>query len=157
MFKEKSVKILASVFGCGYVPLAPGTVGSVPGVLILWLLAGQGRTLYWIVCILVAILAIAVAHAAEKYYGRKDAQVIVIDEVAGQILTFFLVPQFNLTLALIGFVAFRFFDVVKIFPANWVQDNMPGGWGVTGDDLVAGLQAGIVLYLVQLYVLPYFA
>ncbi|EKD42299.1 MAG: hypothetical protein ACD_73C00218G0002 [uncultured bacterium] len=157
MFKEKLVKILASAFGCGYVPLAPGTVGSIPGILVLWLLADKSRALYWVVCILVAVLAIVVANEAEKFYGRKDAQVIVIDEVAGQILTFFLVPQFNLTLALIGFVAFRFFDVVKIFPANWVQDNMPGGYGVTGDDLVAGLQAGLLLYLIQLYILPYFA
>ncbi|MDO8519626.1 MAG: phosphatidylglycerophosphatase A, partial [Deltaproteobacteria bacterium] len=89
-----------------------------------------------------------VAGEAEKIYGAKDCQKIVIDEVAGQMLTFTF-AAFTWQTALIGFILFRFFDMVKIFPANWAQKKLPGGFGVVGDDLVAGLQAAAVLYGLQ--------
>ena len=154
--KSKIIKLLATSFGLGNAPVAPGTFGSLPGLLIAWYLSAQSQIIFWVVATVIAITAIVVSQMAEEVYASKDAQTIVIDEVAGQVLTFFLVPALTWPLILVGFIAFRFFDVVKLPPANWAQDKLPGGWGVAGDDLIAGLQAGVVLYLVQLYVFPYF-
>lgn len=73
----------------------------------------------------------------------------MIDEVAGQMITYLFVPfsWFNL---LVGFGLFRLFDILKLFPANWAQDNLSSGQGVMGDDIVAGLQAGLLLSAIHL-------
>ena len=90
-------------------------------------------------------LAIYVAHEAEILFARKDASYIVIDEIAGMLFTLFLVTPTAVHLAT-GFFLFRFFDVVKIFPANWFQDRLPGGLGIVADDLAAGVYANLVLW-----------
>ena len=102
----------------------------------------------WMIYVLTAVafacLAIYLADEAEKLFQVKDASPIVIDEVAGMLVTFFLVTPTPAHIV-VGFLLFRFFDVVKIFPANWCQNRLPGGLGVVADDLAAGVYANLVL------------
>jgi len=91
-------------------------------------------------------LAWYVADAGERLFGQKDAQCIVIDEIAGLQWTLFLVAPTPLHVGL-GFVLFRLFDIVKPFPARRFQERLPGGLGVVADDLAAALWGNLVLQL----------
>jgi phosphatidylglycerophosphatase A len=138
------IKILATGLGLGYSPLAPGTVGSLLGIPFFYAIAFFPWPLYLLTAAAFACLAIYIAHEAEIVFARKDSPYIVIDEVAGMLFTCFLVTPTAVHIAA-GFLLFRFFDVVKIFPANWFQNHLPGGLGVVADDLAAGVYANLVL------------
>lgn len=143
--KNKLIKIIASCFGLGYSPLMPGTCGSLLGVAIYYLVHDQPKVYLWVLTIFIIVISVVVNHEAEKVFGQKDCQKIVIDEVAGQLVTYLFI-SYTLQNLLLGFVFFRFFDMTKIFPTNWIEKNVPGGLGVVADDLSAGIQAGILLY-----------
>ncbi|MEO2198014.1 MAG: phosphatidylglycerophosphatase A [bacterium] len=131
---------VATVGPCGFVPRAPGTVGSVAGVALFWVVrSAHSLWLEAVVLIAVILVGVVAAFEAESKYERRDPGYIVIDEVAGMLLTLLAVPV-GVGGVLIGFVAFRVFDVVKPFPARQAE-ALPGGWGVMVDDLVAGLYA----------------
>jgi phosphatidylglycerophosphatase A len=140
-----TIRFLAAGLGLGYAPIAPGTFGTVLGSIIFYFIRNQSQD--WILDFTLgaAAISIVIAHLAEKSYGTKDCQKIVIDEVAGVLFTYMFVDYSVVNLVL-GFLFFRFFDVAKIFPARWVQDHFKGGLGVVADDLVAGLQGGALLY-----------
>lgn len=146
--KKNLVQLLATGFGLGYLPLAPGTFGSLPGVLLFFLFRHHSL-IFLVITILVSVLGVGIATRAENIFGEKDSGKIVIDEIAGQLITYLFVP-FSWIYLVIGFVLFRIFDIVKPFPARWAQDNLPGGLGVVADDLVAGLQAAILLWIIDL-------
>lgn len=140
--------LLATGLGLGYLPVAPGTWGSLPGLLLAWLLwqwAGP-----WLVLAgvgVVTALGTWAAAAAEPYFGRRDPHPVVIDEISGQMLTLlFLAPTAKTLLA--GFLLFRLFDVLKPYPSNRLQD-LPGASGIMADDLMAGLYANLVLHLLH--------
>ena len=97
-----------------------------------------------------AVLGVWVAGEAERLFGIKDAAPIVIDEIAGMLLTYYAVPMALLPL-LVGFVCFRFFDILKPLPQ---LEQLPGGWGIMFDDLFAGLLAQGCLRLL-LFLLGY--
>ena len=150
--------------GVGYLPLAPGTWGSLVGIAIYLLLRylvfhpylaplfggsealRQDPFLIFVfqsaLVLLVIVISIAGVWAAtrvERLSGRKDASIVVIDEVAGQLFTFFIVLDYLAAgWIVLGFILFRFFDIVKPFPARQIE-AMAGGIGVVGDDLIAGL------------------
>jgi len=131
---------VATVGPCGFVPRAPGMVGSVAGVALFW--AVRLAHSFWleaVVLIAVTLVGVVAASEAESKYQRRDPGHVVIDEVAGMLLTLLAVPV-GVGGVMIGFVAFRVFDIVKPFPARQVE-ALPGGWGVMVDDLVAGLYA----------------
>ncbi|MCW5889849.1 MAG: phosphatidylglycerophosphatase A [bacterium] len=149
------VVILATGGGAGYVPVAPGTAGSlvaVPLIPLLGLVHARGGPGLWAAAV-AALIAIAIwaAGRAEPLFGH-DAGKIVIDEIAGMIVASCFVPA-TWTAAAVVFVFFRLFDVWKPFPAGVVDRSWPGGLGVVGDDLVAGVYAGLVARLL-LEVLP---
>ncbi|MEB2344068.1 MAG: phosphatidylglycerophosphatase A [Deltaproteobacteria bacterium] len=133
---------MASGAGAGYAPVAPGTAGSAVGVLLFWPLASLGLPLFAATLAGAIALGIWAADLAERAYGRKDDGRIVIDEVAGQLLTLLpLVPAGrarSLGWLVTGFVAFRVLDVWKPGPVRWVQDHLRGGAGVVLDDVLAG-------------------
>jgi phosphatidylglycerophosphatase A len=133
---------IATVFGVGYAPVAPGTFGSAAGLLVWWLLPTspvvQGA----------AIIAIFVAgswggNAAERHFGRTDPGQVVIDEVMGMLITLFLNPV-GWAGAIAGFFLFRVFDVIKPYPANRLE-QLHGGVGVMADDAMAAVYANLVL------------
>ena len=128
--------ILATGFGCGYVPVAPGTVGSLVGVLIYLLLASLST---FAVNILFAgclfIVGVYVSGMAEKVFRVTDARAIVIDEISGMLLTLLLLPgQVYLPAA---FILFRGLDILKPFPIRVVERKMSGGLAIMLDDVVA--------------------
>ena len=129
---------IATVFGAGYSPVAPGTVGSAVTVIVLWLLPFSilGLTIFLVVVVVAGTWA---ADRAERIIGRKDPGVIVIDEVAGMTISLILAPR-NLGAYALAFLFFRIFDVLKPFPAHQSQ-RIGGGVGVMIDDIIAGFYA----------------
>ncbi|HEV8440966.1 MAG TPA: phosphatidylglycerophosphatase A [Methylomirabilota bacterium] len=128
--------------GAGYAPVAPGTAGSLVTVVALWLIPFTAATL---VATLVAVTTLGVWAAArvERVLGVKDPGLIVIDEVAGMLVSVLSLPR-TLPVLLTAFLLFRLFDIWKPFPARGSQ-ALPGGLGVMLDDLIAGLYALILL------------
>ncbi|MEE9935707.1 MAG: phosphatidylglycerophosphatase A [Deltaproteobacteria bacterium] len=142
------IKILATGFGAGLSPVAPGTAGTLVGMLVC--LASAPLPGLWRFFFVVAISAasIYVAQRAEALYGKTDDQRIVIDEIAGFQVAMLPVTITGLHLC-VAFVLFRIFDIWKPFPLDRFQ-KFKGGWGVVADDLGAGCYAGLLLFLFSL-------
>ncbi len=138
---------VATVGYCGYVPIAPGTVGSAAGLLI-YLLVWWAQSPAFEIGLIVLLFAAGVwaGTTSERYFGGIDPGPIVLDEVVGMLITLAFIPV-DLTAALIGFVLFRIFDVVKPFPARRLE-ALHGGLGVMADDAMAAIYANIALRLV---------
>ncbi len=144
------VIVLATAGGVGYAPLVPGTCGTLVAVPLLPLLAGlRVRSVLAYVATVAALVTTAVwaAGRAEGVFGGHDHSRIVIDEVAGLVVAGLFLPGTWLATGL-AFLLFRLFDVVKPFPAGWIDRRLRGGAGVVGDDLVAGAYAGLTARLV---------
>lgn len=136
--------LFATCLGVGYAPLAPGTVGSLPGLLLLWLLTWLGGpNAAAIGFVVVAVLGVPAASAAERHFGRSDPGPVVIDEVAGQMLTLLYLPT-SPTLLVAGFFLFRVLDVFKPPPARKLE-TLPGGTGIMADDLMVGIYGNLLL------------
>ena len=141
------VLAVASAGYVGYVPVASGTFGSLVGIPLFLLLDGLRTTsgaLYLLVFVALIVLASWVAGRADEYLGEHDSHKIVIDEIAGYVgATLFLEPTW--THVGLAFLVFRVFDILKPFPAGYIDRHFPGGYGVTLDDVVAGFYANLVL------------
>lgn len=135
--------MFATGLGTGYSPLTSGTVGSVPPLLIAYYFFGGDTLTLSIVAVVTTIASVYFADQAENLFGH-DSKMITIDEFAGMFITVILVPV-TWKNYLIAFIAFRVLDVVKIPPARQAE-RLPGGWGVTLDDVVAGIQACFVTH-----------
>jgi len=136
--------ILATWFGCGKAPVAPGTFGTLGALPLAWALAQLMPVQYMLATVIFSVGAIFVAHLHEVTSGEHDASEVVIDEVAGFLVTMTWIP-FNWKYVLAGFILFRFFDAVKPFPISYMDRNIKGGVGIVADDLVAGIVSNIVL------------
>lgn len=141
---------IGSVLGTGFIPIAPATFASLVALPLIWLLP-KSVAVYGLVLLAVFLLAVYLATALEGRWGR-DARRITIDEIAGMLVSFFLVP-FTLWSALVGFLLFRLFDVVKL-PFVRAFERLPGGWGVVMDDVMAGVCVNLVLQVIFRFVLP---
>ena len=133
---------IATFFGVGYAPVAPGTFGSAAGLLVWWILPASPTIQ------LVAIIAIFAVGSwggsiAEEHFGRTDPGQVVIDEVMGMLVTLFLNPV-GWAGAAGAFLLFRIADVVKPFPANRLE-RLRGGIGVMADDAMAAVYANLAL------------
>jgi phosphatidylglycerophosphatase A len=148
-FYQCAVLFLATGFFIGYLPGAPGTFGTLLGLPICYLLAGLHIGLTVVTVVLFIGFSIAVASAAEKILNQKDPAQIVIDEIAGLLVTFVGIP-FNLQTAFSGFIIFRVFDILKPPPIRWLDTKVGGGSGVVVDDVVAGICANLMLRLIIL-------
>jgi phosphatidylglycerophosphatase A len=143
---------VATAGGSGYAPLAPGTFGSAVGVLVYLPLAGLGAGLYALTTVALTALGVWAADEAERIFARKDDGRIVIDEVAGQLITLaplvLLLPRGEVRSfrwLVTGFVLFRLLDVWKPRPVRWAEQSFRGGAGVVLDDVVAGALAAAVM------------
>ena len=135
--------------GCyaGYVPKAPGTAGSLVAIPLCYLVSRLDTAQAIVLVLLFMGLAVWMSGAAEKLFDEKDCGLIVIDEIAGMTVTLFLVP-WTVTTVLLGFLLFRIMDIVKPFPIRTLESRLSGGWGVVGDDVLAGIYAHVVLRIV---------
>ncbi|HDR05378.1 MAG TPA: phosphatidylglycerophosphatase A [Candidatus Marinimicrobia bacterium] len=136
-------RMVGTFFYIGYMPLAPGTWGSLALVLLLYVF--PLNDLYWQMVILISLILASVwsGNILEKADHKEDPRYIVIDEVAGMFLALFALPSDNFKVCLIAFILFRIFDIVKPFGINRLQD-IHGGVGIVADDLAAGLLAWII-------------
>jgi phosphatidylglycerophosphatase A len=143
--------LLATGLGSGYSPIAPGTAGTVVGLVLYWPLRGlpvSGQLVATAILFVVGVWAST--HVAERV-GREDPGIVVVDEVVGIWVTLALLP-FSVTSIVAGFLLFRLFDIVKPWPARQLED-LPKGLGIMADDLMAGIYANLALRVVAL-VLP---
>ncbi|NIU01416.1 MAG: phosphatidylglycerophosphatase A, partial [Nitrosopumilaceae archaeon] len=130
---------IATGFGLGYSPVAPGTAGSILGLLIAYFLI-RGNTVYLVIASVVCFGAgIISATAVERDSGIEDPSLVVVDEIIGMWISLFFIPYLWWSY-LIAFLLFRFFDVVKPFPVNSIQ-KLQNGWGIMMDDVLAGVYA----------------
>jgi len=147
---DRILLIFATGFGTGYAPLASGTVGSlvaIPLVLALRPWIEPGHYVSGILCVLVlSLFGVWCGNTGERVFGKKDDGRVVIDEVAGYLVTMLWIPQTWVTLT-VGFFLSRFLDIVKPFPAHRSQ-KLKAGWGIMVDDLIAGIYANILLRVV---------
>ena len=141
--KEKIIKLLATGFGSGLSPVAPGTIGTLVGISVCLFSLPLIWPLRFLFVIVILALAVFISGRAEMIYSKKDDQRIVIDEIAGFQVAMLPVAITGLHLCL-AFVLFRIFDIWKPFPVNKLQD-LPGGWGVVLDDVGAGIYAGVIM------------
>ncbi|MDD5561165.1 MAG: phosphatidylglycerophosphatase A [Candidatus Omnitrophica bacterium] len=140
------VKTISTFFFVGYLPLIPGTFGSIAGIGIFYLFNGRSWAGYLLLIFCIMILGLLTSGRAEKLLNRKDPGCIVIDEVMGMLVALSFLPH-DPKIIILAFFIFRILDTLKPFPAGRLQ-NMHGAVGVMGDDLVAGIYANIVLQLI---------
>ena len=136
--------LISTALGAGLLPLAPGTWGTIVAIPLAWWLDRLGQP--WFLGVL-AVIVVVGSIAADVYCdatGRQDNQQIVIDEVAGYLLTLAFVPR-TMPNLLAGFVLFRLFDIWKPPPVRWVDRKVHGGFGVVADDLAAAVYAAAIL------------
>lgn len=129
---------LAYGFGSGLSPKAPGTAGSLVGLLLWWMLSPMPLLNYLITIVVIIFLGIYVSDKVSSEQGEKDPSGIVIDEIAGILITLVLIPD-GWYWVIAGFVSFRIFDILKPWPINWCDTHLKGGLGIMSDDIVAGL------------------
>lgn len=139
------VKLLSSFFYIGRLPLMPGAFGSLGAAALIWICRGSA-VIYFALTVVFLVLGFFVSGSAEKAFGKKDAECIVIDEVAGMFLSLLFLPV-NLTTLFCAFILFRAFDSLKIYPADKVQ-LLGGSRGVMFDDIIAGIYSNLILQVV---------
>jgi phosphatidylglycerophosphatase A len=140
---------LATGFGVGYSPVAPGTLGTLIAIPVYYFLSEIPSPLYEITLIGFFFLSVWISENAERLFGKKDDPRIVIDEIMGFLITMLWVPK-TLPFVIMGFFLFRFFDILKPFPIRRLEKRLRGGFGVVLDDVAAGVYANIVLQFICL-------
>ena len=148
---NKFFVFLATGFGVGYSPVAPGTLGTLVAILIYYFLSEIPSPLYEITLIGFFFLSVWLSENAEIFFGKKDDQRIVIDEIMGFLITMLWVPK-TIRFVIIGFFLFRSFDILKPFPIRRLEKRFKGGFGVVLDDVAAGGYANVVLRLIYLFI-----
>ncbi|MFH1442115.1 MAG: phosphatidylglycerophosphatase A [Candidatus Omnitrophota bacterium] len=139
------VKTISTFFGAGYLPFIPGTFGSAAGIT-LYFIVRQNILLYTCAIFVVTILGFLTAGKAAKVFNKRDPCCVVIDEVAGMLISLMFIPH-DLKWVITGFLVFRLMDTLKPFPAARIE-RLHGSLGIMGDDIVAGIYTNIVLQLV---------
>jgi phosphatidylglycerophosphatase A len=148
MKKNRFAWLLATVFGCGLVPFAPGTAGSLAGLATAFLLLHYlALPPFCLLILALGMIPIAFwsAGLTAQLLKNKDPQQVVIDEVLGQWVTLAGATRVNWKTFVIGFALFRLFDIWKPAPVRGFE-SLPGGQGIVADDLMAGLYGALVLF-----------
>ena len=139
------IKLISTFFYVGYLPFIPGTFGSLAGVFLIYFI--QNNTfLYLLVTLVLLIMGFCTAGKAAELFKRPDPKYVVIDEVAGMLVSFLFLP-YDLKLLIIGFFIFRVLDTLKPFPASRLE-RLHGSAGIMSDDLAAGIYTNIILQVV---------
>jgi phosphatidylglycerophosphatase A len=148
-FKGKIALFVATGANVGKIPFAPGTFGSLLGLMICFLLSLTSVPVAAMAAIVLILVSVWASEHAEKIMGKKDPGSVVIDEVAGMVITMVGIPFGPLT-ATSGFILFRLLDIIKPPPVRFFQDDLPGGAGIVMDDVAAGIIANILLQVICL-------
>lgn len=139
-----AAKVLSTFFGLGFVPPAPGTLASLTAALLYkFFLHSLSWPVYAALILVLFVVGVRAASVYARALGQKDPGTIVIDEVCGQLITYILVPGLWVNVA-VGFFFFRVFDVIKPYPIRKLE-NLPRGWGIMADDVLAGVYSAVLL------------
>ena len=138
-------KIFSTWFGLGLLPGPTGTYGTLGAVVVYWLVHGIPALHYILAVVVFIFVASFFSQLHENFSSLHDDGSIVIDEVAGFLVTMGLVP-FSWQHVLLGFILFRLFDILKPFPIRLIDQKLKGGWGVVLDDVLAGVFANLILH-----------
>jgi phosphatidylglycerophosphatase A len=151
---DRVAYVLSIWFGCGLVPRAPGTAGTVGAFPLYWLLRPLGPPAVVAGALVVTVVGLWASHRTSRLLGQKDPQIVCIDEVAGVLFTWASVPN-GLAGTLVGFALFRLTDTLKPWPARAAERRLPGGFGIMLDDVCAAAwSVAIVLALRKLDLFP---
>jgi phosphatidylglycerophosphatase A len=140
-------KLVATFLGIGYIQKGAGTVAAIVTCIILILIPASETTIHWQCVITAVVIALGIwsGNVVDEIWG-KDSNKVVIDEVAGMMITLLFIPL-TIKYVAAGLVLFRFFDILKpLFVRR--MESLPKGWGVMADDVLAGIYALIVLQLI---------
>jgi phosphatidylglycerophosphatase A len=140
--KDRIAQLITSFFGLGYFPFAAGSIASAIGGLAAYYLYGN-VVLYVLLFVIVTVAGFIFSARMEKVSGEKDPSAIVIDEVSGAMIAFFLLPM-SWPVFWTTFFVFRAFDMCKIYPAD-IYEQKPGALGVMSDDLIAGIYTNLIM------------
>ena len=143
---RRRAKLVASFLGLGYSPFMPGTIGSLGGLLVYFLVRNSDR-LYGFAILFLFFLGVMFAGEAERIFKQKDAGIIVIDEACGMMLALFLVP-YSIYAVILGFFLFRIFDILKPPPAKQME-RLTGSVGIMFDDIIAAIYTNVILQIVS--------
>jgi phosphatidylglycerophosphatase A len=143
--KERLSILISSFFYLGYSPVAPGTVGTLGAVILFYVISGFSNLFYLFFIIALIIFSVWVSEIARIRLGGSDPSSIVIDEVCGFLVTMILIPPSMINIAM-GFLLFRFFDILKPPPIRR-SEKLSGGMGIVADDVLAGIYANILLQI----------
>jgi len=147
---DRLIMFLATGFGTGNLPKAPGTWGTLVALPIHFLLIRTTPNHYAMIMAALIIFGVLISGSAEKILDKADPGCVVIDEIAGMLITLIGAPL-NWKTIIVGFALFRFFDILKPFPVNIADQRFHGGIGIMLDDIIAGLYAMIILQLLCRY------
>ena len=138
------IHLLAFGFGSGAAPKAPGTWGTLAAVLIYWPLSQLSPEHYLLMLLVTSVMGIYICGQTARVLGVHDHGSIVWDEFVGFWITMFAAPV-GWVWVVVGFVLFRFFDIIKPWPISWIDKKITGGFGIMLDDVIAGVMAAVVL------------
>lgn len=144
---SKLIYLFATGFGVGYLPKIPGTIGSILGVILFMLLTSVSFQVKVVVLLFMFFLGAMAAAKIENYSGKKDNQIIVIDEIVGVWVTLLFAPE-GVEWVLASLILFRIMDIAKPYPIRKLE-SLNKGYGVMLDDILAGVFAGIILVIVN--------
>jgi phosphatidylglycerophosphatase A len=143
-------RALGTWFGCGLVPKAPGTMGTLGAIPLYWLAVREGgRVGVAVAALLVTFVGVWAASVVQRDLGVEDPQIVVIDEVAGMLVTMIPVAGFTWRATVVGFVLFRLLDAWKPWPIRRFE-ALPSGWGIVLDDVAAGIVGAAAMLGLQL-------
>lgn len=142
--RDIAAHVLAVWFGCGHVPWAPGTAGTVGAIPLYLLIRAGGPVVVLAVAVLLLFVGVWAASKVAARTGLHDPQIVVIDEVVGVLITLAFAPP-SWTGIACGFVLFRVFDQTKPWPARLAENKLGGGWGIVLDDVAAGVWGALAM------------
>ena len=147
--KNKIVLLLSTWFGTGLIPPVPGTMGTLGAIPLVILFSFAGNLIQPLLIIFFVVISIWAADRRSKLLNHEDPSQVVIDEVAGFLVTFLFLPLTWKNL-IIGFALFRLFDIFKPFPIRKLE-RLKGGLGIVMDDLMAGVYTNLCLRLILFF------
>ena len=146
-FLKNPIHFVSLGFGSGLAPKAPGTFGTIAAIPVYLLLSNLSIVWYLLATLLVSLLGIAACQYTSDKLNVHDHPGIVIDEIAGYLITMIAAPV-NVLWIITGFILFRIFDILKPWPISWLDKKIHGGLGIMIDDIVAGIFALVCLQLI---------
>ena len=144
-FEGKWQRWVAFGFGSGLSPVAPGTVGTLIGIPVVIFFQFLPTAVVLLGTLLIVLLSVWLAGVVTRQIDIEDHPSIVIDEIAGYVMAMAMIPLTWWTV-ITGFLIFRLLDIYKPPPVGWLDRNCTGGFGITADDVVAGIYANIIMH-----------